>query len=127
MEEPLNRNMKSVFTVIDRGQGKSIWVRVGVGYTNRDGSLNLRLDAIPVNGMLQVREWEPVDRRSDAVDAQPRRASRVRASRSPSRASPSSRRASRFWRRSATRGPQELSVELPSPLCSRPTRRPTFR
>jgi len=73
MEEPLNRNMKSVFTVIDRGQGKSIWVRVGVGYTNRDGSLNPRLDAIPVNGMLQVREWEPVDRRSDAVDAQPPR------------------------------------------------------
>jgi hypothetical protein len=72
MEEALSRNMKSVYTVIDRGQGKSIWVRVGVGYTNRDGSLNLRLDAIPVNGMLQVREWEPVDRRSDAVEAQPR-------------------------------------------------------
>jgi len=72
MEEALSRNMKSVYTVIDRGQGKSIWVRVGVGYTNRDGSLNLRLDAIPVNGMLQVREWEPVDRRSDAVDAHPR-------------------------------------------------------
>jgi hypothetical protein len=71
MEEPFNKNMKAVYTVIDRGQGKSVWVRVGVGFTNRDGSLNLRLDAIPVNGMLQVREWEPGDRRSDAVDAQP--------------------------------------------------------
>jgi hypothetical protein len=71
MEEPFNKNMKSVYTVIDRGQGKSIWVRVGVGFTNRDGSLNLRLDAIPVNGTLQVREWEPGDRRSDAIEAQP--------------------------------------------------------
>lgn len=70
MEENL-RNMKSVYTVIDRGQGKSIWVRVGVGFTNRDGSLNLRLDAIPVNGTLQVRPWEPIERRPDAADAPP--------------------------------------------------------
>jgi hypothetical protein len=72
MEDTTNKQMKSVYTVIDRGQGKSIWVRVGVGFTNRDGSLNLRLDAIPVNGTLQVREWEPGDRRSDSVEAQPR-------------------------------------------------------
>ena len=25
---------------------------------NHDGSWNLRLDAIPVNGTLQVRDWE---------------------------------------------------------------------
>jgi hypothetical protein len=78
MEESFNKNMKAVYTVIDRGQGKSIWVRVGVGFTNRDGSLNLRLDAVPVNGTLQVREWEPVDRRSDAVDAQPHARSAAR-------------------------------------------------
>jgi hypothetical protein len=78
MEEPLNKNMKTVYTVIDRGQGKSIWVRVGTGFTNRDGSLNLRLDAIPVNGMLQVREWDPGERRSDTVDAQPHSRSIVR-------------------------------------------------
>lgn len=67
MEENV-KNMKSVFTVIDRGQGKSIWVRVGVGFTNRDGSLNLRLDAIPVNGTLQVRPWEPIERRMEGTD-----------------------------------------------------------
>jgi hypothetical protein len=69
------RDMKAVYTVVDRGQGKSFWVRVGVGFTNRDGSLNLRLDAIPVNGMLQVREWtDPHDRRADVSDepARPR-------------------------------------------------------
>lgn len=78
MEEPFNKNMKTVYTVVDRGQGKSIWVRVGTGFTNRDGSLNLRLDAIPVNGMLQVREWDSGDRRSDALDAQPHSRSAAR-------------------------------------------------
>jgi len=67
MEEQ-TKNMKTVFTVVERG-GKSYWVRIGAGFTNRDGSLNLRLDAIPVNGMLQVREWEPFERRSDTAEA----------------------------------------------------------
>ncbi len=78
MEEPLNKSMKTVYTVIERGQGKSIWVRVGTGYTNRDGSLNLRLDAIPVNGMLQVREWDSGERRYDTLDAPPHSRSIVR-------------------------------------------------
>lgn len=52
------RKMKVVYTIVDRGQ-KSYWVRVGVGFENADGSLNLKLDAVPTNGTLQVREWEP--------------------------------------------------------------------
>jgi hypothetical protein len=71
MEEQ-QKTMKAVYTVVDRGQGKSIWIRIGVGFTNRDGSLNLRLDALPVSGTLQVREWEPYERRSDAPDGPPR-------------------------------------------------------
>jgi hypothetical protein len=68
--EDQSKSMKAVYTVVDRGQGKSFWVRIGVGFTNRDGSLNLRLDAIPVNGTLQVRDWEPYERRSESVDGQ---------------------------------------------------------
>jgi hypothetical protein len=68
MEEQ-SKNMKTVYTIVERAPGKSFWVRVGVGFTNRDGSLNLRLDAVPVNGQLQVRDWEP-ERRSDNVDGQ---------------------------------------------------------
>ena len=49
--------MKAVYAVTERG-GRSYWTKIGVGFTNKDGSLNLRLDAIPVNGQLQVREWE---------------------------------------------------------------------
>lgn len=70
MEEQ-SRNMKTVYTVVERAPGKSFWVRVGVGFTNRDGSLNLRLDAMPVNGTLQVREWDPADWRPENVDGQP--------------------------------------------------------
>jgi hypothetical protein len=68
--EDQTKSMKTVYTIIERGQGKSFWVRIGVGFTNRDGSLNLRLDAIPVNGTLQVRDWEPYDRRAEAGDGQ---------------------------------------------------------
>jgi hypothetical protein len=64
MEEQQQKTMKTVYTVVDRGPGnKSFWVRIGVGFTNRDGSLTIRLDALPVSGSLQVREWEAPDRR----------------------------------------------------------------
>ncbi len=62
-----SKNMKAVFTVVERGPGKSFWVRVGVGFENRDGSWNLRLDAVPTNGKLQVRDWEPYDTREDGA------------------------------------------------------------
>ncbi len=57
--KPNGSELKLVYTVVDRGPGKSFWVRVGIGSTNRDGSLNLKLDAIPTNGKLQVRDWQP--------------------------------------------------------------------
>jgi hypothetical protein len=68
------RGMKAVFTVVERGAGKSYWTRIGVGFVNNDGSLNLRLDALPINGTLQVREWEQprdTDRRPSS-EAPPR-------------------------------------------------------
>ncbi|MFO0663630.1 MAG: hypothetical protein U0174_06740 [Polyangiaceae bacterium] len=58
------KTMKIVYTVVEREAGKekkSFWVRIGVGYVNSDGSLNLKLDAMPVNGSLQVRDYEPKD------------------------------------------------------------------
>jgi hypothetical protein len=51
------RAMKSIYAVNERG-GRSFWTRIGVGFENRDGSLTIKLDALPVNGTLQVREWE---------------------------------------------------------------------
>jgi hypothetical protein len=52
--------LKIVYTITERGD-RSYWTRIGVAYTNRDGSLNLKLEAVPVNGTMQVREWTPRD------------------------------------------------------------------
>ncbi|MCC6806771.1 MAG: hypothetical protein IT381_05070 [Deltaproteobacteria bacterium] len=43
-----------VFTVIERNN-KSYWSKLGRGYLNKDGSINVFLDALPVNGRLQIR------------------------------------------------------------------------
>jgi hypothetical protein len=76
MDEQQRNGMKAVWTMVERatagGSPKTYWTRVGVGFVNRDGSINLRLDAIPINGTLQVREWEPYERRSEAADASAR-------------------------------------------------------
>jgi hypothetical protein len=54
--------MKIVYSISERENGKSYWTRIGVGFVNQDGSINLRLDAIPMNGQnIQVREYEPYD------------------------------------------------------------------
>jgi hypothetical protein len=50
-------HMKDVFTIVEKeGWDKSLWIRVGSAFENRDGSLTILLDALPVNGKLQVRE-----------------------------------------------------------------------
>lgn len=61
------KEMKEVFTIVERStrQGvKSYWVRVGVGWVNNDGSLNLKLEALPVNGSLQVRDMLTEEQRN---------------------------------------------------------------
>jgi hypothetical protein len=59
MESSSKKSGKAVYTIVDKGSNKSIWVRVGWAYVNHDGSYNIKLDALPVNGTLQVRDWEP--------------------------------------------------------------------
>lgn len=58
-----NRQFKIVYNVVDRGE-KSFWNRIGIAFTNRDGSLSVKLDALPLSGSMQVRDWTPKD---DAV------------------------------------------------------------
>jgi hypothetical protein len=56
-----SRGMKLVYQIVERKDGKSFWNRVGAAFTNRDGSLTLKLDSIPIGGTMQVRDWEPRD------------------------------------------------------------------
>ena len=50
--------MKIVYVISERG-GKHYWTRIGVAFVNNDGSLNLKLEAMPVNGELHVRDYVP--------------------------------------------------------------------
>lgn len=44
------------FTVRDRGEGrKAYWARIGSAWVNRDGSFNLQLDALPIDGKIVLR------------------------------------------------------------------------
>ncbi|MEM9189727.1 MAG: hypothetical protein AAGF12_11160 [Myxococcota bacterium] len=51
-----DRQPKHVFTIIERSNGSKHWLRIGTAFVNRDGSLNVVLDAFPSNGKLQIRE-----------------------------------------------------------------------
>ncbi len=62
-----NSKRYEVFNIIEKGEGqKSFWMRIGVAFTNRDGSLDVRLDALPLNGRLQIREPRERDERPKA-------------------------------------------------------------
>ena len=50
--------MKDVYAIYESrsdGRERSRWVRVGVAFDNRDGSVNVLLDALPLSGRLQIR------------------------------------------------------------------------
>lgn len=51
-EEP---KVLAVFS-IRQGRNGSIWVRAGTAEFNRDGSMNLTLDVLPIDGTLHVRQ-----------------------------------------------------------------------
>ncbi len=48
--------MKIVY-VITKRNGRSFWNRVGVAFLNSDGSVNVKLEALPVSGELQIRDY----------------------------------------------------------------------
>ncbi len=48
------RAVRHVFTVVERS-GKSFWVRIGAAFGNYDGSETVLLDALPLNGKMQIR------------------------------------------------------------------------
>jgi hypothetical protein len=87
MEKAMDeKNMKTVWAITERttnGTTKSFWTKVGVGFVNRDGSISLRLDCIPISGTLQVRDWEADRRQEGAGGAEPPVRPRPRAPAAP--------------------------------------------
>jgi hypothetical protein len=43
--------------------GKTYWNRGGISLPNRDGSWNVYLDVLPLDGKLQLRDFDEEDRR----------------------------------------------------------------
>jgi hypothetical protein len=65
MENETKRAL-AVYTIIPKTEGKDFWLRIGSGFPNRDGSMSVLLDAMPINGKLQIREYTPRDERVEA-------------------------------------------------------------
>jgi len=51
-------DFKIVYAIVERGP-KRYWLRIGMALVNRDGSLNVKLDAVPLTGLLQIRDQPP--------------------------------------------------------------------
>jgi hypothetical protein len=52
---------RAVYAVVPKQEGKDVWLRVGSAFENRDGSVTVLLDAVPIGGRLQIREYQPRD------------------------------------------------------------------
>ena len=49
--------IKDVYVVTERGENKrDSWSKIGVAFINRDDSLNVILDAVPLTGKLHIRD-----------------------------------------------------------------------
>lgn len=48
-------DFKVVYAIVERGTSRH-WLRIGLAFVNADGSLNVRLDAMPLNGQLHIRD-----------------------------------------------------------------------
>ena len=55
----MNASKMKVVYVISERNGRKFWNRIGVAFTNSDGSINVKLEAVPVTGELQVRDYVP--------------------------------------------------------------------
>jgi hypothetical protein len=59
------KKILKIYTIVEKpGSKRRIWLDIGVASYNRDGSISAKLDALPVTGVIHIREFEP--RRVDA-------------------------------------------------------------
>jgi hypothetical protein len=41
------------------GREKSLWTRIGNAFVNKDGSINVFMDVLPIDGKIQIRDPRP--------------------------------------------------------------------
>jgi hypothetical protein len=66
----VQKRMFKVITPIEKKDGGKYWMRIGSGFTNKDDSINIYLDAFPVSHgkeiTLQLREMTEEDFRRNS-------------------------------------------------------------
>ena len=74
MEAATAKRIYPVYAIVTRPDGKDLFLRSGTAFPNRDGSLTILLDALPLSGKLQVRDYAPKEQQAPRTDveAQPR-------------------------------------------------------
>ena len=59
----LQKKSFKVLAAIPKRDGGTYWMRCGSGFTNKDDSINIYLDAIPKDMKFQLREFDEEDLR----------------------------------------------------------------
>lgn len=49
-------NMKDVYQITEREGKKAVWTRIGAAFINKDRSMNVVLNSIPLDGRLHIRD-----------------------------------------------------------------------
>ena len=66
----------AAYVIIEKkGYDKPFWNRIGSAFTNRDGSINVYLDSLPIQGKIHLREDTPKEEREARGDARKKPAS----------------------------------------------------
>lgn len=57
----MSTKIKDVYVISEttNEDEKSRWSKIGVGFLNKDGSINLIFDALPLKGRVHVRDRKP--------------------------------------------------------------------
>ena len=53
---------KKVVSPVMGKDNKTYWMRMGIAFVNKDNSINVYLDGLPMNGKLQIRDWDEPSR-----------------------------------------------------------------
>ncbi|HYQ04981.1 MAG TPA: hypothetical protein VER96_40170 [Polyangiaceae bacterium] len=57
----MDQSKMKIAYVITQRKDRNFWNRVGVAFVNSDGSINVKLEAVPVSGEIQIRDYQPRD------------------------------------------------------------------
>jgi hypothetical protein len=47
---------------------KSFWNKLGVAFENKDGSISVHLDSLPLDGKLQIRAYVPKEDKGETFE-----------------------------------------------------------